>query len=88
MKQLWKHQHEIMSLFCIGRGSGGEQTGWKIDNLFFVRIEDCYNSGRRVIFPRSKIHQLRPTISAKMNFKNLDAQVVRKYYFPVLPTST
>lgn len=69
-----------------GRGSGGAITGYKINPLFFVYVDDCYEQGGGLVqFDISKVQQLNPTIAAKVNFKSiLKYTEVLKHYQSML----
>lgn len=70
-----------------GRGSGGKITGYKINSLFFVYVEKCSVAGDKISFDISDVYQLKPTITAKMDFrKTLKYDDVKKYYSQVLFT--
>lgn len=70
------------SKLCIrtGRGSGGKITGYKINPLFFIRIENCTKKESDIVFDISDVRQLHPTVAGKMNFKNLEYSKVKSFY--------
>jgi hypothetical protein len=53
---------------------------YKINNLFFVRSGNVEINNHVVTFNIDHVRQLRPTITAKMFFDNLDINVVHNYY--------
>lgn len=62
------------------RGGNGKVSGYKINPLFFVHINDCKDNGNTIIFDMNKVKQLNPTIAGKMFFKKLKYSNVKKYY--------
>lgn len=62
------------------RGGDGKLSGYKINPLFFVYLDDCEIKGQDVIFSFSSIRQLNPTIAGKMYFKNLKYDNLKNYY--------
>ena len=67
-------------LTAIGPRGGTGISRYKINPLFFVRASDVSFSGNHAEFQVSDVRQLNPTIAAKMFFKKLDADKVKKYY--------
>lgn len=64
---------------------GGTGTSrYKISPLFFVRAEHLSEIDLSARFRIEDVRQLKPTIAAKMFFKELDASLVRKYYEGIL----
>lgn len=59
---------------------GSLLSGYKINPLFFIRKEKCIQRGNNVYFMFSDVRQLKPTITAKIFFKNLDYVEVRQHY--------
>jgi len=59
---------------------GNEISGYKINQLFFVRADDTTNNNGIVSFPLDKVRQLRPCITAKMFFENLEHSQVLQHY--------
>lgn len=56
-------------------------TGYKINEIFFVYVEDVKEVVDNLItFNINKVQQLKPTIAAKMFFKNLKYENVKKKY--------
>jgi len=53
---------------------------YKINSLFFVRAADIVINGDKARFKKNLVRQLRPSITAKMDFKGLEVSDVRKYY--------
>ncbi|AWX43013.1 hypothetical protein DK849_02885 [Metamycoplasma cloacale] len=53
----------------IQRGSSGKISGYKINPLFFVRVEDIVIEKDLMIFKLNKVRQLNPTIAAKIFLK-------------------
>ncbi len=68
----------------VGRGSGGKVTGKKIAFLFFVRQAEVTLENEFATFPLNSVQQLKPTITAKMDFKNMKPEVVRDYYLGII----
>jgi hypothetical protein len=66
-----------------GRGSSSVSR-FKIDPAFFVFKDDVVVHKGNVSFEISSIRQLIPSISAKMNFKNLKHSEVKEYYSETL----
>lgn len=62
------------------RGGDGKVSGYKINPLFFVRIEHCTVTSGIVSFDLRYVRQLKPTIAAKMDFRGLEYTKGRKYY--------
>jgi hypothetical protein len=62
------------------RGGAQRLSGYKINPLFFVRLKDCHERNGMIFFNINKVRQLKPTIAAKMFFRDLSYQEVRKYY--------
>ena len=63
------------------RGSNGKISGYKINPIFFVYINDCNdNMNGTITFDISNVQQLNPTITAKVFFKSLKYNEVKKYY--------
>jgi hypothetical protein len=55
-------------------------SGYKINPFFFIRIEKIQLDGSEISFPISEIEQLKPTITAKVFFDQLDAHKVANFY--------
>jgi hypothetical protein len=68
------------SLTTAGPRGGQGISRYKINSVFFVRATDVIVDGSGASFPLNKVLQLRPTITAKMKFKDLDAGQVRDHY--------
>ena len=62
------------------RGGTGVNR-YKIGPLFFVYAHNVTLHGTVASFSLNDVQQLRPTIAAKMFFKNLDASAVRDHYW-------
>lgn len=62
------------------RGGNRKISGYKINSLFFVYLKDCLEKDDNIVFPFSKVRQLNPSISAKMFFKNIKYEDIKKYY--------
>ena len=62
------------------RGGNNKISGYKINSLFFVRIADCMEDNGVLSFDISSVRQLNPTIAAKMFFKKLKHNEVKKFY--------
>lgn len=62
------------------RGGNGRISGYKINPLFFVYIDDCEVDGDKLLFNFNKIRQLNPTIAGKLFFKTLKYMEVKLYY--------
>lgn len=63
------------------RGGAGKISGYKINALFFVYLNDCKDKGEFIEFDIKNVQQLNPTIAGKMFFKTLKYGDVKKYYF-------
>lgn len=59
---------------------GNRVSGYKINPLFFVRVEDCKITKEKVSFDISSVWQLNPTIAGKMFFYDLQYDEVYNYY--------
>jgi hypothetical protein len=59
---------------------GKNLSRYKISPFFFVRHNTVEVSGQMAIFPLIEIKQLNPSITAKMNFKGLNASNVQAFY--------
>ncbi|RMA79109.1 hypothetical protein JN00_0160 [Metamycoplasma subdolum] len=66
--------------FRIARGSDGKISGYKINPLFFVFLDNCKDLGSSVKFDINSVRQLNPTIAGKIFFKELKYSSVKKYY--------
>ena len=62
------------------RGGGGKASGYKISPLFFIYADDCEENNEIVQFNLSKVQQLIPTITAKMDFRGCDYEEIKNYY--------
>lgn len=63
------------------RGGAGKISGYKINSLFFIYVKDCLDKGSHISFDISKVQQLNPTITAKMDFRGtLNYTEVKTYY--------
>lgn len=63
------------------RGNKAQISGYKINPLFFIRLKDTIeNGGNRIQFNLNSVRQLKPTITAKVNFKNLQYDNVKQHY--------
>lgn len=63
------------------RGGNRRVSGYKINPLFFVYVENCKKIGTIVKFNIDSVQQLNPTIAGKMFFKTLKYMDVKQYYF-------
>lgn len=64
------------------RGNKAQISGYKINPLFFIRLKDIIENGEnRIQFNLNSVRQLKPTITAKVNFKNLQYRNVKEHYF-------
>jgi hypothetical protein len=63
------------------RGNKTNISRYKLHPMFFVRVGDCKDNAGILEFNISKVLQLNPTITAKMNFGELAYSEVKKYYF-------
>jgi len=52
----------------------------KIDPAFFIYVNDVNVKGEKLVFSLDAVRQLIPSITAKMNFKNLELAKVKSYY--------
>jgi hypothetical protein len=66
------------------RGGNGDISRYKINPVFFVRIHDIVKASGNIIFDLKKVEQLRPTISAHMDYKKLKFKSVLGYYKSLL----
>ena len=65
----------------IAKARGGNKDSrFKLNPIFFVRIENCVVDGDIVEFDLSDLRQIKATIAGKMFFKTLKAESVRDYY--------
>lgn len=63
------------------RGGAGRISGYKINSLFFVYLENCEDDGARITFDISNVRQLKPTIAAKIDFRGvLRYHEVKEHY--------
>lgn len=63
------------------RGGAGRISGYKINSLFFVYVRDCSETNTTITFDISKVQQLNPTITAKMDFRgSLSYKEVKDHY--------
>lgn len=65
---------------AAARGGNGDVNRYKFHALFFVYATDVAIVGQTATFQLGKVLQLKPTISAHMFFKGLDAARVRRHY--------
>ena len=63
---------------------GIRTTRYKINPLFFVRAKNISFRGSDASFKLESVMQLNPSITAKMNFKGLKIEEVRKFYLELL----
>ena len=68
----------------VERGGGGRISGYKINPIFFVRVNDCLQNGNRITFSINKVKQLNPTIAGKMFFSDLRYSDAKRYYLDLL----
>ncbi len=66
------------------RGGAGKVTGKKINPLFFIRMKDVVFENGIASFDLDKVRQIRPTISAKMDFKKIDVEQIREFYMGII----
>ena len=73
---------EVQTSLLVARDERGgtRKSGLKLNSLFFVRVENVKTKGDISIFNIEDVEQLNPSISAKMKFKDLDFENVKKYY--------
>ena len=62
------------------RGGNKRISGYKINPLFFIYLVNCKEMGENLIFDLSDVKQLKPTISAKIFFKNLRYLDLKSFY--------
>lgn len=62
------------------RGGNRRVSGYKINPLFFVYVENCTVQSDMVGFDIKNVQQLNPTIAGKMFFKKLKYGEVKEYY--------
>ena len=65
----------------IKQRGGIKASGYKIGSLFYVRGEACTEVAGTLSFAFEEVQQLNPTIAVKMNFKALNGEDVKSYYF-------
>lgn len=70
----------ITSLTTSAPRGGQGISRYKINSVFFVRAANVIVEGSGASFPLGKVLQLKPTITAKMKFRDLDAGQVRDHY--------
>lgn len=63
----------------VGRGTGGEITGKKINNLLFVAIENIDEKNDRYLFSLENVKQLKPTIAIHIKII-ADKEELKNYY--------
>ena len=67
------------------RGSGGtRQSRYKFGKVYMVKIANATVTGEVLSFRLDKARQVKPTISAHMDFTGLEYSKVRDYYRPEL----
>ncbi len=70
-----------LSRLKTANARGGKKVSrYKINPLFFVRESSIEIKGSDAFFTMSAVRQLNPSITAKMNFKGLNVNEVRKFY--------
>lgn len=62
------------------RGGDGEINRWKINSLFFVYSEKAKLSGDDLEFLLKDVKQLKPTVSAHMDFQQLNIDEIASHY--------
>lgn len=62
------------------RGGDDEISRYKLNSLFFVRVENAKHVGGNLYFKLEDVKQLKPTIAAKMFFTSLDVSAVHAHY--------
>lgn len=62
------------------RGGDGQINRWKINSLFFVYAKDTEIVGSNAVFSLHDVKQLKPTISAHMDFQQLNADAIFDFY--------
>jgi hypothetical protein len=62
------------------RGGDDEISRYKLNSLFFVRVENAKNVDGTLYFKLEDVKQLKPTIAAKMFFTNLEVAKVHAHY--------
>ncbi len=67
----------------IGRGTGGDVTGKKINNLLFVTIEKINQEDDRYLFSLEDVKQLKPTIAIHVKII-ADKSELKEYYSEIL----
>ena len=74
-----------LSLLKTTNKRGGSQTSrYKIDPSFYVYKKDLEIKGDFVHFDLSKVNQLIPSITAKMDFRGLKMADVKNYYLGLI----
>lgn len=65
----------------IERGGDKKISGYKINPIFFIYAKDCVIENNNILtFDIEKVRQLNPTIAAKIFFRNLSHDNVKKHY--------
>ena len=62
------------------RGGDDEISRYKLNSLFFVRVESAKVVGGNLYFKLEDVKQLKPTIAAKMFFTHLEVERVHVHY--------
>jgi hypothetical protein len=74
----------VSKLKTANARGGKNVSRYKINALFFVRATNVEIKESEAFFSIDAIKQLNPSITAKMNFKNLDIEDIRKFYKELL----
>lgn len=62
------------------RGGNGEVNRWKINSLFFIYASKAKIVGDNLEFNLRDVRQLKPTVSAHMDFQMLNVDEIAKFY--------
>ena len=62
------------------RGGDDEISRYKLNSLFFVRVESAKVVGGNLYFKLEDVKQLKPTIAAKMFFTHLEVERAHAHY--------
>ena len=75
-----KVEVDMTSLRPTKARGGSQISRYRIDPIFFVRSKDLTIEGNRAIFDLKSVKQNIPSITAKMNFEDLEIEEVRDFY--------
>ena len=75
-----KVEVDMTSLKPTKARGGSQISRYRIDPIFFVRAKDLTTEGVRATFDLKSVKQNIPSITAKMNFEDLEIEEVRDFY--------